>query len=312
MVQFFEPNLQKRLNSWRLRRKMLTSLRQIREKGSILCVGFKKMFNSVSPIQKNSILWVKWKNQIFESYWKEKLKKKSNSLSHTEKKSSNFWLILNKFNSLSHFKKVQFFESSKKSPILWVIFSVIFLKRTFKSVSITKSPILRIQFLIQTILWKKETGSILSAFFSKVQIYWVILKKGVQFFESYSKKVQFFGSYGKIQFWVFFHKKKVHFLEKLHRSSIFESNSEKKRFDFWSRFFLKKKVPFYEPKKSPILEVKLKKKVQFFESYSKKKKGSIHLSHVQKISSILCVKFKRRFSRTLKKLEFDSLSRFFF
>ena len=133
-------------------------LRGLMKKGSILWINKKKVqffdsyskrwFNSLSHVQKGSILWV-----IFF------------------KRGSILWVIQKRrFNSLSHAqKKVQFFESYSKKKRFNYFES--FKKRRFNSLSHTQK---RVQFFES---FKKE-GSILLSH----------TQKKVQFFESYSKK----------------------------------------------------------------------------------------------------------------------------
>ena len=133
------------------------SLSRLQKGGSILWVI--KKFNSLNHIQKNV--------HFFESISKEKFNSLShtgkqdrfNSLSHVGKQerfNSSRHIEKKDFNSLSQIEKrfieAQFYESFKKSSILWVIF--FFLKkkrfRFFESLFLTQSSILWI------ILVKKE------------------------------------------------------------------------------------------------------------------------------------------------------------
>ena len=197
----------------------------------------KKLFNSLRHIQrlKVSILWVKLNNSNLWVLLKRKsiLEKRFNFF-------ESYWKKINslsqtkRFNSLSHHKKSNSLDQS------WEKFNS---------------------------LKEKKKGAILSAVFLKGSILWVILKKEVQFFESYEKKNQF---------WDFFEKKVSFFL------NCFST----KKFNFWVTF---------------------KKWFRFFESYSKKKEKRFHslnqffkksnpLTHIQKDGSILWVMFKKRFN----------------
>ena len=58
-------------------------------------------------------------------------------------------------------------------------------------------------------------------------------------------------------------------------------------------------ILFYDPRFNSSSHISLQKKVQFFESYSKKwvqffEKGSMSVRHVEEKDSILCVMLKRR------------------
>ena len=169
---------------------------------------FENGFNSLGHIfcfKKKSILWVILKKgQFCDSYFKEK----ETIFETYSKRVQSFWFIFNSmslfffakegFNSLNHIeKKVQFLES--------------FFKK-FNSVShILKGSILGVIFCKrdQFILWviflfvqkKKKRFNSLSHIFSRVQFLWVMLKRRVQFCESYLKMVQFLESYfRKVQF----------------------------------------------------------------------------------------------------------------
>ena len=91
------------------------------EKNQVFESCYKEGFNSSSHIGKN--LWVKMKKKktklhLFESYWKEVLNKRFNSLSHMKKFKylSHFGKKENKINSLSHIflKMVWFFRVFQK------------------------------------------------------------------------------------------------------------------------------------------------------------------------------------------------------
>ena len=159
------------------------------EKGSILSVILKKA---------GPILPVMWKNNfdcfdyfstkisIFESHsikWVRFIE------SYSKKKVRFFWVILRKrFNSLNHTQKeVQFFRVMfRKSSILCVIFKKIV--QFFASYSKKKGSILWVVFKKSSTLWviQRVQHFVFLTFFQKHSLSQI--QKKVQFFESYSKK----------------------------------------------------------------------------------------------------------------------------
>ena len=305
--------------------KRFNSLSHIPEKE----VQFFKSCKKRSIFEKNGFFWgekkagsilrVIWKKvQFFESnrrkkgsFFESDFWKGFNSLSHIQK-GLNFWIILQKgFNSLSHIvtfkknqffshiqKKIQFFDSSKKGWILWVMSRRLYsLTHTF----FKKGSILGVVFFflkMGSILWviyfvsKKKFNSL--SHIEKGTILWLIFqRKGNNFFETYSKRVQ--------SFWFIFNsmslffakegfnslnhiEKKVQFLESFFKkfNSVSHIFCEK----FLESYFAKGINSYFE---SYFYLFKKKKKVQLFESYFFK--GSISLSHVEKKGSILWVIF---------------------
>ena len=182
----------------------------------------------------------------------------------------------------SHWKtrKVQFFESERKTSTLWVILKKRFIKRGsirwVKSYFLKKSSIQRvIQKKVQYFesYQRKKVES--SESYWRISILWVVFKKKVQcpkkvifkkvqFCESYWKKIQFCESYS------YFKKKSIL------RVTV------KKRINSLSHFFLKKYF-----KKVQVCE---SLKVKFSEGEKKS------LSHVIKKGSILRVILKKNLS----------------
>ena len=157
------------------------------------------MFNSVSHVQNELILWVIWeKIKSFESYSiLSVILKKNQSLNHIEKG----------FNSLRHVRK--------KGSIVRVMF---YFKKKFNSLSqIKESSRKRVQFFgsqkkIQFFESHKKGFNSLNHE-KEGSILWVIIQKRVQFFESVGEKK--FTSLSHIAkksiLWVV--QKKVQFLE---------------------------------------------------------------------------------------------------
>ena len=153
----------------------------------------KKEFNSLSHIEKGTILWLIFQrkgNNLWDIF-----KKGSILLIHIQlyesfflqKKGSILWIILKKKGSILRviFQKVQFCESYFKGFNSW---SHIMQKGSIHTLSHI------------SICSKKKVNS-LSHIFSRVQFLWVMLKRRVQFCESYLKMVQFLESYfRKVQF----------------------------------------------------------------------------------------------------------------
>ena len=161
-------------------------------------------------------------------------------------------------------KSILWVMCCKKISILWVILffkKILWIKYEKLWVILTKVPFFESYS-------KQQKGSILLNHIQnkKVQFSWVILKKKVQFFESY-KKVQFIETCSK---------KRVQFFES----------------------YQKKEVQFFDSKNVSILWVFLKKEVQIFESYWENK-GSIiwvifnSLSHIEKKKIKPWVKLKK-------------------
>ena len=249
------------------------SVSHVKQKGSILWVMSKKKkrFNSVSYIQKKSILgviftffvqnilWViflqKRFNSVSQNFWKVQNsfnhieKKKFNSVGHIQEKGSIHWDLLK--------KKVQFFESSwkrketilyfriKRSSTLWVFsFDTRFnsLSHSSRKVQffesfLTKfvlnslSHILEIRFNFSN--WKEGFSSVSE---KKGSILWVFFaSKKNRFFESYSKRDSIL--------WIILTKT---FNSMSHKKGInsMSHNSKKKRFNSLSH--AKKKVQFFE------------------------------------------------------------------
>ena len=186
--QFFESYYKKRFNSW--------SHFFFWEKGSILWVIFFKdsILWGISRKKFYSLSHIFWKNSVyFESYFKE-----GSILWVKLEKSSILWVVLKKkvqffesywkkvrflkvkifdpkrLKSLSHEKKVKFFESHEKVRKCWISQNEPYFQ---------KGSILKVIF----ILWK-EKG------FDSLRHIW---QKMVQFCESCFKRVQFFKSYWK-------------------------------------------------------------------------------------------------------------------
>ena len=222
-------------------------------------------------------------------YKKVHMKERFNSLRHLEKKH------FNSFESHWKTRKVQFFESERKTSTLWVILKKRFMKRG-------------------SIRWVKS-------YFLKKKFNSESHTKKVQYFESYQrKKVESSESYWRISIlWVVF-KKKSSMSQKSHfqKSSIlwvvwkkyssvsrictsnkfhFESHSKKKdQFfeSFWKNIFKKVqvceslKIKFFEShviKKGSILRVILEKSL----SHIEKKFSSLY--RISGKSSILWVVF---------------------
>ena len=197
-VQFFESYQKKEFNSLSqffsqkqhfesYFKKRFNSLSRFFEKKSLSHIN--KVLNSLSRIQKCSILWV-----VF--------KKKLNSSSLVRKRSSILSVILRKrLNSVSQIsKRVHFFESYQQNEFK----SLSHIKRNFKNSS-----------TLWVIFWKKvqfEASYSRNEGFNSLRH---VRRKKVQFCESiffFLKKVPFFESNSKkVQFFVSYLKKKVPF-----------------------------------------------------------------------------------------------------
>ena len=236
----------------------------------------KRRFTSVSHKKSNSLSFFWWKKkQVFESCFSRRVEffesYWKNSLSHIEKKFSSLYRI--------------FGESS----ILWVVF--FFFSQTQKSNSLTHA--------------QKKFNS--SSHVKEGSIQWVVFKqKWVGFFESYSKKRKVPRSKKKKFFEL--HSKKVQFFESVKKTTQIEK-----------RFI--KEAQFYESfTKSSILWVIFLKedfvflslffwhKVQFFESYSWKKKRFNSVSHYKKQVQLFESFFQNSFLWVTSEKKFNSLS----
>ena len=280
---------------------------QIRKKGSILCVIFKKKikfltshsknkgFNSLRHIQrkKGSILCI-----IFEKSRHVKNPRKNfNSLSHIQekgpilsvlvKKSSILWVKLNNIKSLSPIEK---------GSILWVI-----LKKSgfdssghVKKINFDFFDYFSTKNFNLSHIQKNGFDSLSRIQKKKSSIFWVILRKRFNSLNHTQKR-------GSI-LWVIFKKKKVQPFWVKFKKKRFDSLSriKKKKVQFFDFFFLKKKnlglvlkkkVKFFESCKNSSYE----REVLFFETYQRKK--VIPLSRIGDFNSLSRIQKKSSMSK---------------
>ena len=188
-VQFLETFVKRRFNSLSFVRHILLAkilwvviqksfCESCSKKGLILCVILWRRFNSLSPseecsilwvtFQKSSILWVVFKKNVqffgSEECSIESPKNGFNSLRHEEEEEGSILLsqIEKKLNPLSHIpKKVQVFESfwERVVPILWVVLRVFnsfsSVQKVFDSVTHMRknNPLGQIKSKKSSILW---------------------------------------------------------------------------------------------------------------------------------------------------------------
>ena len=175
-IQFFESHW-KKFNPWvKLKKVHFLEFNFLKKKkGSILEVTFKKKFNSLSHIQKkSSILGVTFqKVQLFESH-----SKKIQFFESYTKHVQFFWVTTEKeFNSLSHIRKrVQIYESYKKRFSL-NLFST---QGSILWVMFLKKKVLESNFKQGSILWDIKKFHNLIVFFQKINHL-----SHIQFFETY-------------------------------------------------------------------------------------------------------------------------------
>ena len=166
--------------------------------------------------------------------------------------------VLNKKSSLSQSKKVKFFESdSKKRFNSMIHLRVQFFESLFSHKKVP-FPGHKVQFF--ELHWKVQLFESFLLSEKKGSILWVVFRKKVQFWESYSKE-------GSI-------------LRVIYQMGSLHSDILKRSSILWVIFSEKKS----------ILLSHVQKKVHFFESYSQKKFTS--LSHIRK-KQILWVIFKK-------------------
>ena len=205
------------------------------ERDSILCVIFKKRFNSLRHIQKK---------KRFNSL--SCIQKKFNSMSHSKSSTLCFFLTFFQKHSLSQIqKKVQFFESYSKKKVQ----------------PIESNQKTHTQFFESNWRKKKRFNSLSHIGTQEKLNSWSLTVKRLQLFESYweevQKKTQFYESFTKSSIlWVIFLRKKI---------SIFESLFLTQGSILWIISVKKEEVQF----------CKSWKKVQFFEFYLEKRLNSL-------------------------------------
>ena len=207
-------------------------------------------------------LWVIYKRvQFIETYSKRVF----NSSSHNKKRRQFFASYWKKFHSFSRVKKVEFFESHRRVQFIWSFF---FFSKKFNSWI--------------HIFQKRSIYSLSQTFWKRSHFLWPMLKRRVQFlrlmfFKGFNclnpfvKRVQFFETnfwqYGSI-LWVIFNSR-VQFSESCWRKgSVLWVTFNK--CSILSSVFKKVFNSLSSIQKCSILWV-ISKKVQFFESYSRKK-----------------------------------------
>ena len=235
-----------------------------------------------------------WKSEKINS-WSPFVKRVQFFESHSKKCSVFLWVISEKFQTFGSYfikEKVHFFESvgETRGSILWVMLKSV---RFLWVISEKFTPLYHIT-KIQSFLWVKseKIQSCGSYFQKRSSILWVTLekinslshlkKKMFSFYESFGgKDIQFCESYSKKILWVIFgekmrcsilrvifEKKMFNSVRHIRRKEMFNSvrHIREKRCSIFC-VILKKAVQCFES--ISILWVILKK-IQFFESHSKK------------------------------------------